>query len=204
MLTDEKATEIYKQTRDNTIIYNEARHCTLLLKVMGDPKKSRLSAFCAAVGISESKFYKWVNEHELFRECYLIGQVLSRENWENQGEELRDEIVLPGTSNHKFEHWRMMGWARFGVGKNSRIRLKLNSKSAPNEHYSQLLEQAAEGDFTAGEIKQLMEAINVGMSAHQVFNLQKEIDQLKFDLTIMNENTHGDNSLANKGITKKD
>jgi hypothetical protein len=71
------------------------------------------------------------------------------------------------------------------------------------EHYAQLLKQANNGDFTAGEIKQLMEAINVGLNTHQVFTLQKEIDQLKADLITMNENSNGNNHFAAKGITKE-
>jgi hypothetical protein len=124
--------------------------------------------------------------------------MFSRENWERMGREIKDEINLPGTTNNKFEYWKMIGWSRFGIGKNSRIRLTLDPNAKPNEHYSQLLKQAASGDFTAGEIKQLMEAVNIGMSAHQAFELQKEIDQLKADLAVMKENSNGNNTFADK------
>jgi hypothetical protein len=91
----------------------------------------------------------------------------------------------------------MIGWSRFGISKNSRIKLELVPTDNPAQHYSQLLVQAAKGDFTAGEIKQLMEAVNVGLNTHQVFELQKQIDELKSDLATMVDNQNGNNTVAN-------
>lgn len=204
MLTEDKATEIYRSIRDNKIAYNENWHCPLLLQIMADPKKARFTAFCKEVGIGEGKFYKWVRENPLFMECYALGKVFAKEIWEEEGEKIKHYECQPGTSNYLFEHWRMVGWARFGVGKNSRIRLQLNPKNTPEQHYKELLDQASQGDFTAGEIKQLMEAINVGLNAHQVFKLQEEINNLKADLALMNENANGDNSSPVKRIKKED
>jgi hypothetical protein len=128
----------------------------------------------------------------------------ARENWEEEGRSLQHRTYEKGESGHAFEYWRMIGWSRFGVGKNSRIRLDLDPNANPNTHYQQLLKQAASGDFTAGEIKQLMEAINVGLNAHQVFTLQKEIDELKSNLEKMNTNQHAHDSFSNKRATQKD
>lgn len=50
---------------------------------------------------------------------------------------------------------------------------------------------ASNGDFTAGEIKQLMEAINVGLNAHQAFEVQKQIDELKSDLLKVEARSNG-------------
>lgn len=200
------AQEIYKNMKGNSCIkYKEEIHCPMILEVMCDPKRGSYSAFCVQARIGEGKFYIWLNEHPMFKECYSLGKMFAKENWEKQGLEISEYVNMPGTSTHKFEYWRMIGWARFGIGKNSRIRLALNPKDNPDQHYAQLLQQASEGDYTAGEIKQLMESINVGLNTHQVFTLQKEIDQLKFDLTIMNENsTSGNDTLADKRSTKKD
>lgn len=199
MLKDE-AIELYKTVKYNTIKFNEEIHCPLILRVMSEPDKSTVSAFCVEAQIGEKKFYSWLKQSEVFAECYSMAKMYARENWEEEGRVLKDEVVMPGTSNYKFEYWRMIGWSRFGVGKNSRIRLDLDPKSGPDQHYGQLLEQASQGDFTAGEIKQLMEAVNVGLSTHQVFKLQQEIDQLKSDLATMNENANGNNSFTDKGI----
>jgi hypothetical protein len=178
--------------------YDEAKHCALVLTIMSNPEKGTYSAFCVESMIPDCTFYEWLNKYELFLECYCLAKMFSRENWERMGREIKDEINLPGTTNNKFEYWKMIGWSRFGIGKNSRIRLTLDPNAKPNEHYSQLLKQAASGDFTAGEIKQLMEAVNIGMSAHQAFELQKEIDQLKADLAVMKENSNGNNTFADK------
>jgi hypothetical protein len=180
---------------------DEDIHCALILKIMADPNKGRMSAFCVEVCISDFTFYNWLKQSDLFLQCYALGKMIARENWEYDGQQIREEVTMPGTSNHKFEHWRMVGWSRFGVGKNSRIRLDLDPKGTPNQHYQQLMHQASQGDFTAGEIKQLMEAINIGLTAHQVEVLQQEIDQLKADLITMTENSNGDNPFADKRTT---
>ncbi len=196
---------LYKKMKGSSKIqYNEEIHCPMIIDVMSNPNKGSYSAFCIEACIGEANFYIWLNTHPLFKECYSLGKMFAKENWEKQGLEISEYVNMPGTSTHKFEYWRMMGWARFGIGKNSRIRLALNPTDSPDKHYSQLLQQASEGDFTAGEIKQLMESINVGLNTHQVFTMQKEIDQLKFDLIVINENSNGNDISADKGIKKND
>ena len=185
----EEAKKLYKEIKGRPTKYDEAIHCPMILQVMSDSEKGTLSAFCIEAKISERTFYQWLNAHELFEECYSVGKMFSRENWEKDGRAIRDEILPPGAVSHRFEYWRMIGWSRFGIGKVSKIRLGLEPNATPNEHYHQLIKQAADGDFTASEIKQLMEAINVGLNAHQVFKLQEEIDQIKNDVEIMRANT---------------
>jgi hypothetical protein len=187
-----------KRQRKNNELYQEEIHCPLILNIMANPEKGTYSAFCVAAMISENTLWNWLDKHEMFLQCYGLAKMFSRELWEQMGRDIKDEINLPGTTNNKMEYWKMIGWSRFGIGKNSRIRLNLDPNAKPNEHYAQLLKQAGDGSFTAGEIKQLMEAVNVGMSAHQVFELQKEIDQLKADLAVMKENSNGNNTFTDK------
>ena len=195
--------EVFKKFKSR-IEYKEETHCQLLLDVMMDETRGTMSAFCVEACIGERTFYRWVDDNEVFSDLYDFCKMYSREAWEREGRRLRD-IELPiGMINHAFDYWRMIGWSRFGISKNSRIRLRLNAKDTPDKHYAQLLKQASEGDFTASEIKQLMEAINVGLNTHQVFALQKEIDQLKSDLATISENKDGNNSSTNKGIAQKD
>lgn len=190
--------EIYKSIKKKCAKFNEKIHCPMIINIMADTSKGTYSAFCTEANVGERTFYNWLRDSEIFQECYSLGKLFARENWENLGREIYDEIIMPGTSNHKFEYWRMIGWSRFGIGKNSRIRLNLKATDTPDQHYSQLLQQASEGDFTAGEIKQLMEAVNVGLSTHQVFAMQKEIDALKQDLATMVENSNGHNIVTDK------
>lgn len=193
--------EIYNQVKYGRVKFEEEKHCKLILDVMTDLKKGTHSAFCIEAKIGEGKFYLWLKNSEIFQECYAIGRMFAREAWERLGFEVKDEVTMPGTSNYKFEHWKMIGWSRFGVSKNSRIRLDLNPNDTPDKHYSQLLAQAKNGDFTSGEIKQLMEAINVGLSTHQVIKLQKELDELRSDLATMKENSDGHNTITDTRIT---
>jgi hypothetical protein len=185
---------IYNKIKHKPPPYNQKIHCILILKIM--LKQGRISAFCKEAMIDDSTFYRWVNAHEVFARCYGLGKIFAREAWEQDGEDMREETNPPGVISHKFEHWKMVGWSRFGVSKNSRIKLDLDANANPSQHYSQLLKQAANGDFTASEIKQLMEAVNVGLNTHQVFELQKQIDELKSDLALMVTNKNGDDTFA--------
>jgi len=205
-MNTEQATEIYKRIKaGRRSLYTEDLHCIRLLDIMSNHKKGTYSAFCAESEIGQTTFYDWLRNFPVFQQCYALGKMIAQENWEAEGREIQHETTMPGTSNHRYDYWRYIGWSRFGIGQKSRVRLDLDPEGTPNQHYHQLIRQASQGDFTAGEIKQLMEAINVGLNAHQVFKLQIELDQLRADLVIMNENAnHGNNQFADKGPPQKD
>lgn len=194
--------KIYQRIKTQPTRYKEDVHCPLLLKFMIE--KGRMSAFCTDILITERTFYNWTKKYPLFGQCFDIGKLYARENWEDEGELIRDEYHPPGVVSNKFEHWKMVGWSRFGISKNARIKVDLNPEDDPAKHYAQLLVQAANGDFTASEIKQLMEAINVGINAHQLIKLQIEIDALRSDLDVMKANMDGNNTVADQGITETD
>ena len=46
------------------------------------------------------------------------------------------------------------------------------------------------GDFTASELKQLMESINIGIRAYESFELQKEVNLMRNDLAKMGQDGH--------------
>ncbi len=191
----------YKLVRRGGPRYEEKTHCQLLMKLMASDLKGTMSAFCLEIMMSETQFYNWCKEYPVFNGCYELGKLAARENWEHEGRRIRSLEIQMGTQSHEFEYWRMIGWSRFGVGKNSRIRLDLQPEGTPQDHYRQLLHQASRGDFTAGEIKQLMEAVNIGLRAHEVFQLQNQIDELKSDLAQMSENRDVKNSFSAPGAT---
>lgn len=181
--------------------YDEEKHCKLLIEIMMDPKKGTYAAFCVKAMIAEGTFFCWVNTYELFRNIYYFCKIVAREVWEEEGRKIRDQDYPIGTINYAFEHWKLIGWSRFGISKNARLKLSLNPEESPAKHYAAILKQAADGDFTASEFKQLMEAVNVGINVHQIFELQKQIDELKSDLTIMTANTNVNNPFATKGTS---
>lgn len=195
MTLDAKA--IYKRLKGKPTLYDEEVHCPMVLRIFGDKYAGTISHFCTEAEVCERTFYSWVNQHELFARCYGLAKMYARRNWEQAGQDLQS--VPLNELGCQFEYWRMIGWSRFGVGKNSRIRLNLNPSDNPSDQYKQLLQQASDGDFTSSEIKQLMEAVNVGLNAYQVFELQKEIDQLKSDLEKMSTNKDGQNTYTAQG-----
>jgi hypothetical protein len=203
-MTEDESQNLYEKIKHKRVKYNEEIHCPMILRVMSGREEGTMSAFCVVAGISERLFYNWLKDNVLFQECYSLGKMFARENWEELGREIRDEVLMPGASNSKLDYWKMMGWSRFGIGKNSRIKLELNANDTPDKHYAQLLKQASEGDFTAGEIKQLMEAVNVGLNTHQVIGLQTQIDELTSKYNILKENNNVNNSSTNQRIEQKD
>lgn len=202
---DTEATRIYKHLKETPTFYTEDYHCPLVVQIMADKDRGTISAFCIKALISDSTFYNWVNKHELFAQCYYLGKMIARENWEAEGRWLKDQSSPMGMISYAFEHWKMMGWTRFGVSnKASRIKLDINPGDNPSQQYAQLMKQAASGDFTAAELKQLMESINVGLNTEQVFVMQKQIDELKADLITMQGNSNVQAGLSNKRASKKD
>jgi len=184
--------------------YREEEHCKLLIKVMMDKDFGCHSAFCVQAMVCEATFYNWVRDHELFRNLWVFTKMVAKQLWYEEGRQIRDREYQIGTMNYEFEHWKLMGWTKFGISKNSRIKINLNPNDSPAKHYAAILLQASEGDFTASEFKQLMEAVNVGLNVHQVFELQKQIDELKSDLAIVRANTDVKNPFANKGTQEAD
>lgn len=195
---------IYQRLRAGPTRFIEEIHCPMLLNIMGNPKKGTRAAFCVAAYISLAQFDHWRKKHPFFDMVYGLARMIAQDHWEQEGDELKDHVSMPGAQDCRFEVWRMQGWARFGIGKNACIRLDLDPESTPIEHYKQLIKQAGDGAFTAGEFKQLIEGINVGLSAHQVFTMQKEIDQIQSDVKTMGENTNVQNSFTNKELAQKD
>lgn len=188
MAKDSKAIyQKFKQVGYNT--YDEETHCPLLIDVMSDPNRGTVPAFCVEIGISDSTFYRWLDKYPIFAECYGYAKMVAKRNWEVEGNRLQD--FVSDEVGCRFEIWRLKGWSQFGIGKNSRIRLNVREGGTPADHYQDLLKQANGGDFTAGEIKQLMEAVNVGLNAHNAFELQKQIDTLKSDLEKMEARSNG-------------
>ena len=175
------SSELYKAQKAGGVKYSEAKHCKLIIECMN--KSGTMSSFCVAAGIGDGKFYRWMAQHETFMECYRIACMIARENWEREGEDGK------GDETFDLELWRTQGAARYGVGKTNRVRVHIDADSTPYSQYKQLLTQASMGDFTASELKQLMESINIGIRAYESFELQREVDAMRQDLSKMN----GDN-----------
>lgn len=190
--------EVYDHFRfKHNLIYNEEKHCKMLIKIMMDKDKGCTSYFCVEAMIGETTFYNWVRNHELFRNLNYFCRMVAKTLWYEEGRKIRDKEYQMGTINYEMEHWKLMGWTKFGISKNARIKINFDPEGTPAQHYATILKQAAEGDFTAAEFKQLMEAVNVGLNVHQVFKLQEQIDQLSADLKIVNENKNGQHPVTN-------
>jgi hypothetical protein len=194
--------DIYKHFKNRyNLKYCEETHCKLLIKVMMNKDFGCHSAFCVQAMVCEQTFYNWVHKHEIFRSLWFFTKMVAKQLWFEEGRKIRDKEYQMGTINFEFEHWKLMGWTKFGISRNSKIRINVNPEDSPAKHYQEILRQASEGDFTASEFKQLMEAVNVGLNVHQVFELQKQIDELKSDLSIVAVNANVKNPFADKGAT---
>jgi hypothetical protein len=164
------AKSLYLQFKKGERAYNEETHCPMIIDVMNN--EGTAVAFMRKAQISDTLFYKWLKKHKVFRECYAYAKIISRDNWEKEGEEGKEEEFF------NFDLWRMKGAMRYGIGKN-RVRFGVDPKASPYVQYQQLVELANSEEFNASEIKQLMESINVGIRAFETFELQGEINNLK-------------------------
>ena len=178
------STALYKAQKAGGTTYNEAKHCKMVIDSMNTD--GTMSAFCVKAGIGDKEFYRWMHKYETFMDCYRIGCMIARENWEREGD------LGKGDESFDIELWKVQGSARYGVGKTNRVRVHIDADSTPYDQYKQLLAQASMGDFTASELKQLMESINIGIRAYESFQLQKEVDDMRKDLLKMTQD-HGNN-----------
>jgi len=183
--------KLYLQIKKGKRKYEEIVHCPLILEVMNTA--GTMTAFCKEAGISDALFYKWTMLYPIFDECYQLGKMYSKFNWEEEGRLGKDD------ENFNMEYWRITGACRYGIGRsNNRIRMAVDPDANPYEQYQQLIKQAGREEFTASEIKQLMESINVGRGAFETFQLQHAIDAMQSDISRMALNNEHNSSAIEK------
>lgn len=182
--TEKLYLEIKARSKRKAGIYKEEIHCPLILEVMAN--EGTMTAFCKKISISDALFYDWVREKPMFKDCYEIGKMISKANWEKEGEEGRHD------ENFNMDYWRITGACRYGVGRSNRIRMAIDPEASPYEQYKQLVRQANGEEFTASEVKQLMESINVGRGAFETFKLQERIDSMEENVKRMEINNVND------------
>jgi len=170
------AKALYLQFKKGDRAYKEEVHCPMILEVMNDAGTA--VAFMRKAQISDTLFYKWLKKHKVFRECYAYAKIISRDNWEKEGQDGKDEEFF------NFDLWRMTGAMRYGIGKN-RVRFGVDAEATPYKQYQQLVELANSEEFNASEIKQLMESINVGIRAFESFELQAQVNKIQDDVNQM-------------------
>jgi len=191
-----EAKRIYKQIKGGMKkSYNEEKHCAMVIEVMSNPQRASISSFCVEAEISDTTFYKWLAKHEVFRECYRYGCMISQHNWEQQGQ--ANMVYDPQQEAFNIGVWQTLGAARYGVGKSNRIRVHVDADQTPYDQFKQIMSQASNGDFTSGELKQLCESVNIGLRAYEIVELQKDIDGMKESLRRMEaNNAHDSISIA--------
>ena len=175
--------------------YDEETHCVMVLKCFG--QHGTLSSFCVEAKVSETTFWDWNRKHKVFNECYRVGYMMGQKKWENDGEINKDN------EEWNFDHWKAIGMQRYGLGRNPKIRVGISPGANPYTQYKQLVKLAGDREFTSSELKQLMESINVGVRAHESFELQKQIDNMKKDMALM-ESIDGGHTVSIEGSKEAD
>lgn len=194
-MTKIDAKSIYKKAKlGRRSQYKEETHCIMVMNVMNE--KGTVSAFCKAAQISDSTFWRWTLQYSVFDECYRIGAMVARENWEEEGRRNSDN------PEWNMDYWKAIGAHRHSLGKSAKVRMIVGPKDNPYIQYQQLCKQAAQGDFTSAEIKQLMESINVGIRAFESHKMQDELEEMKEDLKKM-DISHGDNIISIESVKKE-
>lgn len=178
--------KIYKQAKKNIAgkIYNEEKHCLMVLDIVG--RGGSVAEFCTEALVSPTTYYDWRQQHRIFDECSRLAGSFAELLWEKEG---RDNLENP---DFNWRFWEGIGTSRFHYNKMRRVRLNMDEKADPYTQYQQLIKQGQEGDLSASEIKQLMESINIGVRAFETFKVQAEVDKMKEDLLKM-QGDHGNN-----------
>lgn len=184
------AKKLYLQIKKRETSYKEEIHCPKVIEVMN--RRGTMTAFCEEALISDALFYKWCRDHPIFDRCYQVGKMISKANWEAEGERGKDD------ENFNLEYWRITGACRYGVGRSNRVRMAIDPNADPYEQYKQLVKQAGGEEFTASEIKQLMESINIGRSVYETFKLQERIDEMNQNVQRMERNLGHNSSTIEK------
>lgn len=169
--------------------YEAKKHCIDIKEYIS--RYGTIYQFCADHKLSDKTFYKWLALYPEFQDYYRQGMMLSRSKWEKEG------ALNYDNEEWNMRYWELQGEIRYGINKANRVRVMIDPNANPHEQYKQLIYQASFGEYTAAEIKQLMEAINVGVRAYECFKQQKDIDKIKEDLNKMSIN-HGAHLLPDK------
>lgn len=160
--------------------YDSEKHNEMITRTVA--KSGSIYQFCAEAQISDLIFHNWLYRFPEFKEAYRTGLMMSRNAWEKEGEKRHND------EDWNFQYWRMSGQMRYQLNRNQKVSVKITPGANPYEQYKQIMSQAADGDFTASELKQIMESVNVGVRAYETFQLQDEVNELKTSLTEMRQN----------------
>lgn len=184
------AKRTFEKLHKARVIYSPLIHCPMVLHVVS--KTGRDTAFCKEAGISMPSFHHWLATFPLFKECYGLAIIHAREVWEEEYEERKDD------EDFNKKEWLERGTRIFKMNATTKLHLNIKADSNPYQQYQQIMQQSTTGEFTATEIKLLMESINVGTRVYESFQLQQEVDKMKDDLALMSQR-NGNNIIA---ITK--
>lgn len=159
--------------------YDKKKHCRFVIESVEETWS--IYKFCSDLSISDNKFWRWCALHPEFNECYRIGLMKARNKWETEGRYYKDD------EEWNMAYWEKMGELHFQTHRPEKVRLDINPEASPHQQYQQIISQANRGDFTSAEMKQVMEAVNIGVRAYEVFKQQGEIDKLREDFNKMSE-----------------
>lgn len=187
------AKEEFKKIHNNgrPTKYIRDYHCPLVIKVIRE--KKRVSAFCKEAKIGDTTFHRWREQNEEFELCYRYSLMCAREDWELQGEQGYYD------PDFNFKVWEKQGNIWFGAGTSPKIRIAKGLN--PLDQYKNICLQAENGEFTSSEFKQICEAVNIGLRAHEIIGLQEELNELKRLVEIMGKN-NGENIFSIEGSQK--
>lgn len=157
--------------------YRQEHHCEAAINILGDRHKGTIADICREFVITENQFNEWRRDYPLFNQAVEYGLVVAKVNWQNEPKVFANEKTE--LERFDFNMWRYAGKYRFGISEQPKIKVFIDKNLSPVEQYGQLLDCAAMGYYSASEFKQVSEAVNIGIRAHETFKMQEEMDGLK-------------------------
>lgn len=164
------------------VIYVPEIHCPAIIDMYANNEGE--SDFCLKYGISRQRFVSWQMLCPIFREAVALAKEVGYVSWMRMYTEWEPD---PDVEKDKFDFRRWAELYKKNFGTRAKVSIYVDPNTTPIQQYEAIMHQASTGHFTSGEIKQIMESINIGLRAHEVCNIQKEVDELKEGLKKMEE-----------------
>ena len=164
--------EAKKNVSRNKKKYKEDIHCQMVVDVFSSATGSD-ATFCEKAVISEHTLKTWRFSYPVFKECYDIAKMMAKKAWELEGEMNKHDAEF------NMEYWEKKGDRLFRAFKKDRVSPYMSPDKNPYEQYKELLKQSQSGEFSAPEIKQLMESINIGIRSYETYKLEEEVEDMK-------------------------
>ena len=150
-------------------------HPELLVSLMKEGKSC--AAFCAAVPISETAFYVWLDEFPEFDAAYETGKALSKIWWENA---MQENLITQDGAKFNTTGWSMVMRNRFDLTEHRKVRIKGLSKAKTiADKFDVIIDMMERGKLTGNEAQQMSSVLMSGVKIAEAADVEERMKKLE-------------------------